>query len=280
MDTQRRVLLDGLVFPEGPRWRAGRLWFSDMVGGRVQTVDLEGRTETVIETSTWPSGLGWLPDGRLLVVSMQDRRLMRLDPGGLVEHANLEALTAFMCNDMVVDAQGRAYVGNVGYDVHGGAPYRPATLVLVTPDGAARVVDAELACPNGTVITADGKTLIVAESMGHRLTAFDVEADGALTRKRTWAEIEGLFPDGICLDAEGAIWVAAPLRGEVLRMAEGGRILEQFKVAEVMPLAAMLGGPDRRTLFVCEAPHPNEAMKARKGRIEVMQVDVPGAGWP
>jgi sugar lactone lactonase YvrE len=167
----------------------------------------------------------------------------------------------------------------VGFDVHGGAPFKAATLVLVSPEGTARVVEADLACPNGAVITADGRTLIVAESLGDRLTAFDIEADGSLARKRVWAEVERLGPDGICLDAENCVWVASPLQGRVQRVREGGRVVESFATA-VMPLAVALGGADRRTLFVCEAPRPDEAMKAPQGRIETVRVSVPGAGLP
>lgn len=272
--------MTGLVFPEGPRWRDGRLWFSDMLAGRVMTVGPAGRLETVVQSEGWLSGLGWSPDGRLLAVSMQDRKLLRLDPGGLVEAADLSGLTTFICNDMVVDAVGRAYVGEVGFDVHGGAPFRPATLVLVSPDGAARVVDADLACPNGAVITPDGRTLIVAESLADRLTAFSIAADGSLHDKRAWAAIDGLLPDGICLDAEGAIWVASPMKNEVVRLLEGGRITDRLAVPAPMPLAVMLGGEDRRTLFICRAPHPDQAPTALQGRIDVLRVDVPGAGLP
>ena len=280
MDNDPAVLIDGLVFPEAPRWHDGRLWFADMLAGRVMNVDLEGRVETVLQAPGWVSGLGWLPDGRLLVVSMQDRRLLRLDPGGLVEAANLEPLTSFICNDMVVDESGRAYVGEVGFDIHGGAPFKPAALVLVQADGQARVVDADLACPNGAVITPDGRTLIVAESVGDRLTAFNIAADGSLAGKRVWAAIEGLGPDGICLDAEGAVWVASPMKGEVVRVLEGGEVTSRVAATSLMPLAVMLGGHDRRTLFICRAPRPDVAMGAPQGRIETLQVDVPGAGWP
>lgn len=281
MSVSPRLLVDGLVFPEGPRWHEGRLWFSDMIGGRVMTVDLDGSTETVCEVPGWPSGLGWLADGRLLVVSMHDRRLMRLDPQGLVQLADLAPLTTFICNDMVVDSAGRAYVGEVGFDVHGGAPFKAANLVLVTPDGEARVVDGDLACPNGAVITPDGRTLIVAESVADRLTAFDIAADGSLSGKRVWAQIEGLGPDGICLDAEGAIWVASPMKGQVLHVAEGGEVLRRIEMEAIpMPLAVMLGGADRRTLFICRGPHPDNALQTRQGRIECIEVEVPGAGLP
>jgi len=186
MPASTRVLLDGLVFPEGPRWHAGKLWFSDMHAHCVMTVDLAGRAETVVEVPGQPSGLGWLPDGRLLVVSMTDRRLLRLDPGGLTVAADLAALASFHCNDMVVDARGRAYVGNFGFDLHAAAPFHAAELVLVPPGAAPRVVAADLAFPNGCVITPDGGTLIVGESGAARLTAFTIAADGSLGERRVW----------------------------------------------------------------------------------------------
>jgi len=279
--SARRILIDGLVFPEGPRWRDGKLYFSDMLAGKVMRVDLDGHAETVATSpgTDWLSGLGWLPDGRLLVVAMQGRKLLRLDGGKLVEAADLSALTSYLTNDMVVDARGRAYVGEVGFDVHGGAPYKAAALVLVAPEGLARVVDPDLSCPNGTVITADGRTLIVGESLADRLTAYTIADDGSLSDRRVWAAVEGLGPDGICLDAEGCIWVASPMRGIVQRLREGGEVLESFST-EIMPLATMLGGSDRRTLFICEGPRPDEAMVSRKGRIEIMRVETPGVGLP
>lgn len=275
-----QLLVDGLVFPESPRWRDDRLWFSDMLAGRVMTVDLAGHVELLVQAPGWLSGLGWLPDGRLLVVSMQDRRLLRLDPGGLVEAADLRPLTSCTCNDMIVDGKGRAYVGEVGFDVHNGAPFQPAALVLVLPDGRARIVNADLACPNGTVITPDGRTMIIAESLGDRLTAFDIETDGSLSGKRVWAAIEGLFADGICLDAEGAVWVAATQKGEVLRVLEGGEVTHRMRLPSLMPVAVMLGGSDRRTLFICRGPHPDVAPELKQGRIETLRVAVPGAGLP
>jgi sugar lactone lactonase YvrE len=278
-----RVLLDGLVFPEGPRWHDGKLWFSDMHAHRVMTVDLAGRADTVCEVPGQPSGLGWLPDGRLLVVSMTDRRLLRLDPGGLTLVADLASLASFHCNDMVVDARGRAYVGNFGFDLHARAPFKPADLVLVPPGGAPRVVARELAFPNGCVITPDGKTLIVGESGAARLTAFTIEPDGSLVERRVWAALAEakVIPDGICLDAEGAIWVASPLGNEVFRVVEGGAVVDRVRVSTV-PFACMLGGPDRRTLFVATAEtHEPAAAKAKpSGRIEIATVDVPGAGLP
>ncbi len=274
-------LAEGFVFLEGPRWRDGKLWVSDMHDDRVLTVDLAGRRETVVEVPGRPSGLGWLPDGRLLVVSMTDRRLLRLDATGLNVAADLSGLATFHCNDMVVDAQGRAYVGNFGSDFEAGEAPRSATLALVLPDGSVHAAAEDLAFPNGTVLTPDGRTLIVAESFGQRLTAFDVAADGRLGQRRIWAALEGAVPDGICLDAEGTIWVASPLSKEVLRVREGGQVAERIRTA-TQAIACMLGGPERRTLFVLTAQsfRRDECRQQRNARIEAVEVEVPGAGWP
>jgi len=206
MASETRILLDGLMFSEGPRWHDGKLWFSDMHAHKVMTVDLAGNVETIVEVPNWPSGLGWLPDGRLLVVSMTDRRLLRLDPEGLTEVGELSGLASHHCNDMVVDRQGRAYIGNFGFDLAAQADYAPAEIVMVTPDGKARVVADQMAFPNGMVITPDDRTLIVGETFEACLTAFDVENDGSLINRRIWAKLEGSVPDGICLDAEGVLY--------------------------------------------------------------------------
>jgi len=281
MTRTTTVLLDGLVFPEGSRWHNGGLWFSDMHAHRVMTVDLNGHADTVVGVPGQPSGLGWLPDGRLLIVSMTDRRLLRLDSAGLAVVADLRSLVSGDCNDMVVDTQGRAYIGNFGFDFFTGQGYAPAEIVMVTADGKARVVADDMAFPNGTVITPDGRTLIVGETWGARLTAFDIEPDGTLTRRRVWAQLDNAVPDGICLDAEGAIWVASPVSAEVLRVREGGEVTDRIPMS-TQAFACMLGGPDRCTLFVLTAvtPHPEEARAHATGRIEVVEVDVPGAGLP
>ena len=290
MVFETKILLDGLAFPEGPRWKDGKLWFSDMRTKQVMAVDLDGNVETIVEVQGKPSGLGWLPDGRLLVVSMTDRRLLRQDADGLVEVVDLSELASFDCNDMVVDQQGRAYIGNFGYAfADPSATPKLAELVLVTPDGEARVVADEISCPNGIVITPDGRTLITAEMFAARLTAFDIEPDGSLTRRRIWAQFDDrgfetpldtkrTLPDGICLDAEGAIWVASPTgSAEVLRVLEGGQVTHRVKV-ETLPFATMLGGPDGKTLFVCTSILGESHLTS--GRIEIVQVDVPGAGFP
>jgi len=281
MANVTEVLLDGLAFPEGPRWRDGKLWFSDMHAGTVQSVDASGRSEVVVEVPAAPSGLGWLPDGRLLVVSMTDRRLLRLDPDGLAEVADLSELASYHCNDMVVDQQGRAYVGNFGFDLHDHASPTNAEIVLVTPDGRARIVADEMQFPNGSVITPDGATLIVGETFGMRLTAFDIEADGSLSGRRTWAQLDKILPDGICLDAEGAIWVASPVSHAIFRIALGGEILQRIPI-EAQSFACMLGGSEGRTLHICtaESSDPETCIANRTGRIEIVEVDVPHAGLP
>jgi sugar lactone lactonase YvrE len=281
MNDKFSVLLEGLAFPEGPRWRDGRLWFSDMHFHRVVAVDLKGRAETIVEVPNRPSGLGWLPDGRLLVVSMTDRKLLRLDAHGLVEHADLSDLASFHCNDMVVDGQGRAYVGNFGFDSSAREDFKTAEIVMAEPDGNVVVVADGLAFPNGTVITPDGRTLIVAESRGQRLTAFDVAPDGLLSGRREWAALPGAAPDGICLDVEGAIWVAAATSSEVLRVRAGGEVTHRLPVS-TQAFACMLGGPDRRTLFVCtaESSDRDETRARAGGRIEFAEVEFQGTGLP
>ncbi len=276
-----KTLLDGLCFPEGPRWHEGWLFFSDMHAHRVIAVDLAGKSEVICEVPNQPSGLGWLPDGRMLVVSMTDRRLLRLDRDGLKVAADLSGLASFHCNDMVVDAKGRAYIGNFGFDLHAGAKPQFAEIVIVTPDGEARVVAEEMRFPNGAVITPDGRTLIVGESTGRRLTAFDIQPDGSLTRRRVWADLGNHIPDGIALDAEGAIWLASPQSSEVIRVREGGAVTERISVA-TDAFACILGGPDRLLLFVATAPNsdPADCIARRAGHIEYTEVDVPGAGWP
>ena len=281
MPRMLATLAEGFAFLEGPRWHNGQLWVSDMHDDRVLTVDLAGRSETVVEVPGQPSGLGWLPDGRLLVVSMTDRRLLRLDASGLNVVADLSAVATFHCNDMVVDAHGRAYVGNFGYDFEAGMPRRSAALALVLPDGTVHTAAEDLEFPNGAVLTPDGGTLIVAESFGARLTAFDVGANGRLSRRRIWAALQGAVPDGICLDAEGAMWIASPLSKEVLRVREGGQVMERLPTS-AQAIACMLGGPDRRTLFVLTAQsfHRDECRAQRNARIEAVEVDVAGASLP
>jgi sugar lactone lactonase YvrE len=276
------IVLDGLCFPEGPRWHDGRLFFSDQHDHRVIAMSPGGAAETIVDVPQQPSGLGWLPDGRMLVVSMLDRRVLRLEDGQLVEHADLSPFAPAPCNDMVVDAHGRAYVGHFGFDMYGGESPKDASLLLVQPDGTVTVAAAPIQFPNGAVITPDGATLIVGESMGGRLTAFTIAADGSLAGRRVFAQLQGAVPDGICLDAEGAVWIACPLSGRCLRVKDGGEILDEVTGGQAGAFACMLGGLDRHTLYVCTAPThvPDECRAQRGGRIEAVDVDVPGAGLP
>ena len=268
------ILLEGLKFPESPRWHDNKLWFVDMESYKVMTVELNGNNKVILERPNQVSGLGWLPDNRLLVVSMGDNRLLRLDPDGLNVVVDLNRFGTVLCNDMVVDKKGRAYIGNFGFDYLNGEPFAPTKLILVNPNGEARVVADNMAFPNGIVITPDDQTLVIAETFAARLTAFDIKEDGSLTKRRVWANLKSLAPDGICLDQDGGIWVAAPGRGRVVRVLEGGLITHIIRV-ENDAYACMLGGPDRKTLFVATSKHTRDA-----GRIEFVEVDIPGAGLP
>lgn len=282
---QSDILLSGLCFPEGPRWHQDALWVSDMHAHQVLRIDTSGPSATadpVCEVPAWPSGLGWLPDGDLLVVSMTDRRVLRWDGERLHLHADLAELASFHCNDMVVAPSGRAYVGNFGFDLHAQKKPRPAELICVEPDGKARIVASDLQFPNGTVITPDQRTLIVGESWGARLTAFDLQDDGSLGNRRVWAELpDGALPDGICLDAEGGIWSASPSTNECLRQVQGGKVTHRVALDQGA-FACMLGGADGCTLHIATAPssEPDACRKQRGGRIEVWQAPYPRAGWP
>jgi sugar lactone lactonase YvrE len=300
MITGHRTLVDGLWFGEGPRWHDGALFFSDMHGHRVVRVELAddasaARAGTVVEMhDDEPSGLGWLPDGRLLVVAMEMGRLRRLERDGtLVEHADLSGLARGSINDMIVAADGTAYVGDMGARIHDpAAARRPGQTIMVRPDGTVTCAADDLSSPNGHVLTDDGRTLIVAESGGSRLTAFDVGAEGALSGRRTFAELVPSAtgkpgvpvapPDGICLDAEGAVWVADPIGARVFRVREGGEVTDEHVFDGVIPVACVLGGVDRRTLLVCVAADWKRDVVRREatGRIDAFSVAVPGAGRP
>ncbi|HEY0521127.1 MAG TPA: SMP-30/gluconolactonase/LRE family protein [Ilumatobacteraceae bacterium] len=289
--TTTRVLASGLHFAEAPRWHDGELWFSDFFDYAVKTVDLDGRVAVKVSMADRPSGLGWLPDGRLLIVSMTARALLRLDGDHLVVHADLSGIATFHCNDMVVDALGRAYVGNFGFDLDTSeingtlaevlAAHEGATLARVDPDGSVHAAADGLMFPNGTVITPDGRTMIVAETFGKRLTAFDIAADGGLSNRRVWADLGRRKPDGICLDEDGAVWVANPETNECVRVAEGGEILDVIET-DNRCFACMLGGPDRRTLFMLTSRHSLavEAAVRRTANVLVAEVDCAGAGRP
>ncbi|HEU5307689.1 MAG TPA: SMP-30/gluconolactonase/LRE family protein [Acidimicrobiia bacterium] len=287
-----RTLLDDLVFTEGPRWHDGRLWCSDMHDHRVISTALDGHADTVVRVEDdEPSGLGWLPDGRLLVVAMETQRLLRVEPDGeLAVHADLSSAARGSLNDMIVAADGTAYIGDMGVRIHElGAERRAGQTFRVAPDGTWECAADDLRSPNGHILTDDGRTLIVAESGGGCLTAFTVRTDGTLTDRRTFAELtperdDVLFapPDGICLDADGAVWVADPLGARVFRVREGGEVTDTIRFTDVIPVACVLGGPGRRTLLMCVAADwkRDALVGTRSGRIVAADVDVPGAGRP
>jgi sugar lactone lactonase YvrE len=268
-DPPRPVLLDGRGFLEGPRWHDDELWLSDLHRHEVLAVSTDGTSRVVAQLDDQPSGLGFLPDGTALVVSLLDRRVLRLP--GLAVHADLRALTVGGTNDMIVDAQGRAYVGSFGYDVFGRAPRAPGNLVLIAPDGSTGVVAADLQFPNGMAISEEG-TLLVAESAASRITEFDVGDDGTLSGRRVWSELPG-GPDGVAIDAEGALWVSLPRQGRFVRVRRGGECVGTLPARPGWrAVACALGGPDGRTLFMAMALVEGSAATAA---LEAVVVDVP-----
>ena len=277
------LLVDGVDFGEGPRWHDGRLWYSDFHQRAVYAVTPDGEREVVHgDLSDRPSGLGWTPDGRLLVVAMQQRKLLREDDtGALVEHADLSGVAGGHCNDMVVDAAGNAYVGNFGFDYEGGGRFGTADLALVRADGTVEVAATGLRFPNGSVITPDGRTLIVGESFGAGYEAFTIADDGTLAEQRRWADVPGMAPDGCTLDEDGAIWFADALGSQVVRVREGGDVTQTLPTPQPT-FACALGGDDGRTLYVLCAPssRPDEVVGRAAGAIHQVRVDVPHAGRP
>jgi sugar lactone lactonase YvrE len=290
------VVLDGYSYLECPRWHDGRLWVSDFYTEQVVATDGRGSTEVVADVPQQPSGLGFLPDGRALIVSMRDHRVLRRETdGSLTEHADLSGAVSGVLNDMVVDERGRAYVGNFGFDLMSGAALRYTTLTRVDPDGTVTTVADDLGFPNGMVILPGG-VLVVAETFAGRLTAFDIAEDGALGNRRVWAqfgetpqgddvgkvlELLQVAPDGICADAEGAIWVADALHARVIRVREGGEIVDEIPTGTGV-FACMLGGDDGRTLFLCTAPSfaEHERRPVREAQLLAVHVEVPHAGLP
>ena len=286
------VLTEGIYFGEGPRWHDGRLWFGDFYAHAVKSVSPNGDLRTEFEIDDQPSGLGWMPDGSLLVVSMTKRRILRRAADGRISlHADLGHIAGFHCNDMVVDSQGRAYVGNFGFDLDRElesrgpqsvlADHPAARLAGVLPDGTVFVAAEDMHFPNGSVITSDGKTLIVGETLASSLTAFDIAANGTLLRRRLWAATAPRVPDGIALDAQGTIWIANPLAPECARIAEGGKVLEVIETGDPC-YACMLGGNDGRTLFMLTAKTSigHTAAQSPQGKVLIATVDAPHAGLP
>ncbi|MDD1735766.1 MAG: SMP-30/gluconolactonase/LRE family protein [Methanothrix sp.] len=286
MKTDIKTLVKtGLKFTESPRWYNGKLWFLDIHDKRIKTVDLAGSVVTALELPFIPNGFGVTPEGTVVVGDAFERRIYRMAGAALEPVADISKITKFCLSDGIVDAKGRLYVGDIGYNFLDPAakPVETCVIVLVGPDGQASVVADNLSFPNGMVITPDGRTLIVGETLGHRLTAFDIQEDGSLRNRRVWAQLpSSVGPDGICLDAEGAVWCANPEgKDSVVRVREGGEITDRINVG-TNAYAVMLGGPDRRHLFICvsDSHDPAEIQRNPSASFKVVEVDVPGAGIP
>lgn len=283
-DRSFETLVEGGTFFEGPRWRDGRWWVSDFYRHAVYAVAPDGAIDEVLAVEGQPSGLGWLPDGSLLVVSMRDQRVLRRAPDGTVTtHADIAQHCGGLANDLVVDGRGHAWVGNFGFDLMAGEAPRTTVLVHVAPDGSADVAADDLRFPNGSVITADGTTLVVGETMGARYTAFAIGDDGRLTDRRVWADLPGVAPDGCALDAAGHIWAADALGNRLVRVAPGRGVVEEVAGPDGLGVyACMLGGDDGRTLLACCAPDFDEHARsaAREAVLMTTRVDVPHAGLP
>ncbi|MEO8292654.1 MAG: SMP-30/gluconolactonase/LRE family protein [Actinomycetota bacterium] len=277
-----RILMSGLTFPESPRWHDGRLWFSDWGAHEVIALGLDGTNEVVARVEAFPMCIDFLPDGRLLIVSSGDGLLLRREPdGSLVTHADLRGLGEHPWNDIVVDGRGTAYVNNIGFDFPGGE-VRPGIVAMVTSDGSVRQVAKDVAFPNGMAVTPDNATLIVAESYGNRLTAFDIGADGTLANRRVWADLHDGTPDGICIDGEDAVWYADVPNQRCVRVRQGGDVLQTVDLDRGC-FACMLGGPDGRTLFMTTNEWGGPASMGDgelKGQVVTAEAPAPGAGWP
>lgn len=281
--TTPQTVLEGLAFPEGARWHAGALYFSDMHDGIVWRLAPDGQATKILELRTLPSGLGWSTDGSLWVVSMEDRRLLRVTPeAGTSVVADLSVISPYVINDMVIDQAGRAYIGTFGCDFNNGDPPRPTQVFRVDPDGHISVAADGIMFPNGAAITPDGRTFIVAETFGECLSAYDIDAEGGLLNRRRFGGFPGFLPDGLCLDAEGGVWVACLAANRIIRMIEGGTITDTIALPGRDSYACALGGAERRDLYICTARSyvPSETRRLRSGKIEVVRVAIPGAGLP
>ncbi|QKC97620.1 SMP-30/gluconolactonase/LRE family protein [Mesorhizobium sp. NZP2298] len=281
--TKARLITEGLAFGESPRWHDGRLWVCNWGTGEIIAVDADGNREVMLTVQAdLPYSIDWLPDGRLLIVSGREGLLLRQEAdGGLVTHADLRGLSKSPWNEIVVDGRGNAYVNGGGPAPAPGEHFGPGTIALNTPDGATRQVADNIAFANGMAVTPDNKTLILAESHGKRLTAFDIAADGILSNRRVWADLNG-YPDGICLDAEDAVWYADVPNKHCVRVREGGEVL-QTVAADRGCFACMLGGADRRTLFIAAAEwrgFEHMVSDARTGQVLAIEAPAPGVGWP
>jgi sugar lactone lactonase YvrE len=280
--SEPQILMTGITFGESPRWHDDRLWFSDWGTQEVIAVDREGRSEVIVRTPASPFSIDWLPDGHLLIISGPDGLLLRREPdGSLVTQADLSGLSDHSWNEIVVDGRGNAYVNNIGFDFAGGE-FAPGIVALLTPEGPARQVADGVAFPNGMAVTPDNSTLVMAESYASRLTAFDIAADGTLSGKRVWADLGDGFPDGICLDAEGAVWYADVPNKRCVRVRKGGEVLQTIELDRGC-FACMLGGIEGTTLFMVAQEWSGTESTAegeRTGQLLTAPAPAPGAGWP
>jgi sugar lactone lactonase YvrE len=276
-----QILMSGIAFGESPRWHDERLWFSDWGAQELVAVDLAGESKIVARVPSSPFCIDWMPDGRLLIVSGGDGRLLRREPdGSLLTHADLGRLSWHPWNEIVVDGRGNIYLNGIGFDFPTGA-FAPGIIALVAPDGSVREVADGVAFPNGMAVAPDGGTLIVAESYANHLTAFDIAADGGLSNRRVWAEVGNDHPDGICLDAEGAVWYADVGTKRCVRVREGSEVLRAIELDRGC-FACMLGGADGRTLFMLAAVFDPAAMFGgeRTGQVLTAEASAAGTGWP
>jgi len=277
--SEPEVLMEGIVFGESPRWHDGQLWFSDWGANQVIAVDPGGGHEVVVTVASFPMCIDFLPDGRLLVVDSAQRRLLRRElDGSLVQHADLSGISRKPWNDIVADDRGNAYVNTIGFDFPGGE-FAPGLVVLVTPDGSVSQVADDLAFPNGMAISPDGGTLIVAESYGNRLTAYDISRDGGLGNRRVWADTPGDHPDGICMDADGAVWYADVGNKHCVRVRQGGEVLGTVDL-DRGAFACALSRADNPRLFVVGQNYGGPESPQPSGQIMAFPAPAPGAGRP
>ncbi len=282
-DLTTSPMAGGYTFLEAPRWHEGRLWCVDFFTNRVLSFDQQGEEHLEAEIPGIPSGIGFLPDGDLLVVSQFDHKVLRCSGSRISEHADLTRISVGATNDMIVDADGDAYVGNWGFNLAAGGAPEPARLALVRVDGSVSVVAEDLIFPNGMILTEDGSTLLVAESFANRITAFDVGANKALSGRRIWADLgEPYTPDGICLDSNGGVWAGNPLVGKFIHISADGEIVDEIDCGDRWAVACVLGGPERTTLYTLQAETTMEDQPKgiSSAFIETVIVDAPGAGRP
>jgi sugar lactone lactonase YvrE len=277
-----RLLTDAIAFAESPRWFDGKLWFSDVHNYALKSVDLEGTVSLIADVPGRPAGSGFVADGRLLLATALDRKLNWVAPDGAVSEAcDLTGIATGLLNDMVVDGRGRAYVGDIGFNFAAGEAPKPGRVILYTESDGPRVAAEDVVFPNGCAITPDGRHYYVCETLAKRVSRFTIADDGTLVDRSVFADVE-FSPDGLCLDQDGGLWVGQPEGGHFLRLAPDGSVDRKLESPAPFAVACVLGGEDRSLLFLCSAD--TDLVRLRDGisagRIDVVEVDVAGAGWP